>query len=54
MVDDVAIDMPGNGEYPKYKELGNKNLSSDFRRLQARLYTIQALRSERSLVMRTK
>ena len=23
-MDDVAIDMPGNGEYPKYKELGNK------------------------------
>ena len=24
MVDDVVMDMPGNGEYPKYKELGNK------------------------------
>ena len=24
MVDDVVMDMPGNGEYPKYKELRNK------------------------------
>lgn len=24
MVDDVVMDMPGNGDYPKYMEFGNK------------------------------